>query len=184
MSRPRPQRTRIYVGCEGESEQSYVKRLNEIADAAGLHLHLDNDLLRPGGGNPLAIMELAVQRISIKKKSRGDFAHQAVLLDRDKLAENPDWEPQVASLARKHGIHLIWQNPCHEAFLLRHLAGMTASRPQSSGLAGQALRAQWPEFFKNMPASQLAARIDLVAVRRAVSEERGLAEFLERIGFR
>lgn len=46
MSRLRiQQRIRIYLGCEGPSEQSYGKRLGEIADAAGLHLYFDCDVL-------------------------------------------------------------------------------------------------------------------------------------------
>jgi hypothetical protein len=67
MSRPIRQRKRIYLGCEGPSEQSYGKRLNEIADAAGLSLFLDCDVL--GGGDPLALIRLSVKRILEKVKN-------------------------------------------------------------------------------------------------------------------
>ncbi len=182
MSRLRPQRTRIYFGCEGQSEQSYGKRLNEIADAAGLYLHFDNDLLQPGGGNPLELIKLAIVRIAHKRKTRGEFAHRTILLDRDKLAENPTWEPQIARLAKENQLHCIWQDSCHEAFLLRHLAGQSAARPPGSAIAVQALKDAWPEYSKGMAATELAVRIDLNAVRRACQVEAGLADFLKRIG--
>ena len=182
MSRLRVQRTRIYFGCEGQSEQSYGKRLNEIADEAGLHLHFDNDVPQPGGGDPLELVKLAIFRIAQKKRKRGEFAHRAILLDRDKLSQNHAWEPQIVRLAQQHQIQLIWQDSCHEAFLLRHLSGQTSLRPPSSDLALQALKRLWPEYVKGMAAIQLASRIDFHAVRRASSIEAGLAAFLDRIG--
>ena len=185
MSRPKaliPQRIRIYLGREGPSEQSYGKRLNEIADAAGLHLHFDNDVLQPGGGDPLELVKLAISRIDQKRRKRGDFARRAILLDRDKLPQNPEWEKLILRLAQQHELSLIWQDICHEAFLLRHLEQHTSSRPPTADLALQALKKLWPEYFKGMSAAQLAARIDLPAVRRAGSVEPGLAVFLDRIG--
>jgi hypothetical protein len=159
------------LGCEGPSEQSYGKRLNEIADGAGLSLFLDCDVLQPGGGDPLALVQLAARRIREKVNKRGTFAYRAVLLDRD-----------IAALARTHRIHLIWQDPCHEGFLLRHLAEHTAMRPQNSDLAAQALKKVWPEYRKGMPASELAAEIDRLAVERAASVEANLLTFLKEIG--
>jgi len=70
VSRLRPQRTRIYFGCEGQSEQSYGKRLNEIADEVSLHLHFDNDVLQPGGGDPLELVRLR----SFASARRGESA--------------------------------------------------------------------------------------------------------------
>jgi len=183
MSRPCPQRIRIYFGCEGQSEQSYGKRLNQIADEAGLHLHFDNDVLQPGGGDPLELVKLAIFRIEQKRRKRGEFAHRAILLDRDKLQQNPAWEPQISRLAREHRLLLIWQEPCHEAFLLRHLEAQSAARPPTSELAMQSLKRLWPEYAKGIAAMQLAGRIDLQAVLRAGSAEPALEEFLHTIGF-
>jgi hypothetical protein len=185
VSRPRvliPQRIRIYLGCEGPSEQSYGKRLNQIADAAGLHLYLDNDVLQPGGGDPLELVKLAIVHIEQKRRKRGDFAHRAILLDRDKLSQNREWESRITRLAQQNQIHLIWQDTCHESFLLRHLEQQTPIRPPSTELALQALKRIWPEYEKGMPATKLAARIDLAAVLRASSVELGLATFLRQIG--
>lgn len=185
MSRLRvliPQRIRIYLGCEGPSEQSYGKRLNEIADAAGLHLYFDNDVLQPGGGDPLELVKLAISHIDQKRRKRGDFTHRAILLDRDKLSQNREWEQQIVRLAQEHELHLLWQDPCHETFLLRHLDGQLTARPPTADLALQALKRIWPEYYKGMPAAQLAVKIDLQAIQRVRAVEPGLATFLNQIG--
>jgi hypothetical protein len=182
MSRGIPQRKRIYLGCEGESEQSYGKRLNEIADAAGLHLHFDNDVLQPGGGDPLDLVKLAIRHIKEKEAKRTSFAFRAILLDWDKWGIKPERDTQIEPLVRRNRLHLIWQKPCHESFLLRHLAGQTAKRPQNSELAMQALKKLWPEYYKGMPAIELAAKIDQNAVLRAASVESTFKDFLDQIG--
>ena len=183
MSRLRiQQRTRIYLGCEGPSEQSYGKRLGEIADAAGLHLYFDCDVLQPGGGDPLALIQLAIQRIREKVNKRGAFVYCAVLLDKDRLGQAVDRDQQITALANKHKLCLIWQEPCHEGFLLRHLDGQQTKRPVTSDLAEQALKAVWTDYQKAMPAMHLASKIDLLAVRRASSVEFLFKEFLDQIG--
>ena len=183
MSRLRiQQRTRIYLGCEGQSEQSYGARLSQIADASGLHLHLDNDVLQPGGGDPLAIVQLAVRRIKQKESTRGVFAFRAVLLDRDKWGAAPERDARIDRLSSQNRLHLIWQEPCHEGFLLRHLDGQQTARPITSDLAAQALKCVWAEYEKPMPAVRLATRIDLQSVRRASLVDAALAAFLDQIG--
>jgi len=47
-----PLRRRIFLGCEGESEQGYGALLSRIAEEHGLHLAPQILLLRPGGGDP------------------------------------------------------------------------------------------------------------------------------------
>jgi len=183
MSRLRiPQRTRIYLGCEGQSEQSYAARLGQIADAAGLHIHIDNDVLRPGGGDPLALVQLAIRRIEEKELKRGTFAHRAVLLDRDRLGQVPERDRQVRSLISRTGLRLLWQDSCHESFLLRHFAGHTRARPAAGERAIEALKRIWPDYYKGMPATQLATRIDIAAIRRVCAVEAQFADFLADIG--
>jgi hypothetical protein len=176
------QRARIYLGCEGQSEQSYGARLGQIGDAAGLYLHFDNDVLQPGGGDPLALVELAIRRIAEKERKRGVFSFRAILLDRDKWGQTPDRDRQIAPLLAENGLSVIWQNPCHEGFLLRHLEGNETARPATSDQAMQDLKRAWPEYYKAMPASQLAARLDKAAVRRASAVEPQFTSFLNQIG--
>jgi len=183
MSRLRiPQRTRIYLGCEGPSEQSYGAVVGQIADRCGLHLYIDNDVLQPGAGDPLALVERAIQRIRKRERNRGVFAHRAILLDRDKVGQSPDRDRRIAPLAAEDGLVLIWQSPCYEGFLLRHFEGHQTARPQTSDLAMQALRRVWPDYYKAMSASQLATRIDITAVRRAAVSDLQFAAFLDQIG--
>ena len=85
-------------------------------------------------------------------------------------------------LAGDHGIKLIWQAPCHEALLLRHLPGRASDRPPTSKLAQSALKAVWPEYEKPMSPASLSKRIDLAGLRRAAAVEPGLKEFLSDIG--
>ena len=177
-----PQRKRIYLGCEGESEQSYGKRLNEIADSAGLHLYIDCDVLQPGGGDPLALVETAIKHIRQKAFRRGPFENCGVILDADKLRVSPERDLQLQRLANTHRIHLIWQRPCHEGFLLRHFERQETMRPQNSELAMQALSRLWPEYRKGAPASELASRIDRNAIHRAAAVEPDFRAFLVRIG--
>jgi hypothetical protein len=178
-----PQRTRVYLGCEGQSEQSYGRLLSAIAEALGRHIYIDNDVLRPGGGDPLDLVQMAVRRADQRERKRGGaFAYRAILLDRDKLGQTPGRDRLVAPLAEENGLSLIWQTPCHEGFLLRHFEGQEATRPVTSGLAMQALQRIWPEYYKGMPAIQLATRINTAAIRRASRVEQVLAEFLDQIG--
>lgn len=43
------QRTRYFLAVEGESEQSFIKWLQNLADQNGLHVHLDCQPLGGGG---------------------------------------------------------------------------------------------------------------------------------------
>ncbi|MDR3753163.1 MAG: hypothetical protein P4K93_05430 [Terracidiphilus sp.] len=175
-----PQRARIYLGCEGQSEQSYGKCLNVIADTLGLPLFLDCDVL--GGGDPLSLVERAIRGIHERVTKRGAFLHRAIILDTDKLGNAPERDGRVALLAQKHRIHLIWQHPCHEGFLLRHLPDQETMRPQTSELALEALKRIWPEYRKGMPAIELATWIHAQALRRAATVEADMRDFLAQIG--
>jgi hypothetical protein len=86
--------------------------------------------------------------------------------------------------SKENQLHLVWQDSCHEAFLLQHLDGRSAARPPSSELALQASKRAWPEYSKGMAAMQLTARIDLNAVLRAGLAEPALTAFLHRICLR
>ncbi len=51
----RPQRRPVFLGCEGESERGYGTLIGRLRDELRPDLHLDVTLLRPGGGDPLAL---------------------------------------------------------------------------------------------------------------------------------
>jgi hypothetical protein len=162
-----PQRQRIFVGCEGESEQSYVAVLNRyLGTRAGFHLvsHVLN------GGDPLALVESANKALRTEAlKARDAFARRFVLLDADLRGRSPDRDEACVRLAKQGLITLIWQEPCHEAMLLRHLEGCANRRPANSELSFQALVREWPQYRKNMPAVDLSGQITRAALRNAVA---------------
>ncbi|WP_242148894.1 hypothetical protein [Sphingomonas sp. BAUL-RG-20F-R05-02] len=176
------QRKRLFVGCEGESEQGYAVLLGRIADSLRIPVHLDAVLLQPGGGDPLALVQLAIQRAGERSERHGDYERSFILLDDDKLNISPDRDGQIAPLAAQAGLVLIWQHTCHEALLLRHLEGCAQRRPGSTPLALTALIQEWPAYRKGLAAMRLAKKIDHHALSRAALVENKLAELLVAAG--
>jgi hypothetical protein len=103
-----PPRRRIFLGCEGESEQGYGALLSRIAEEQGLHLAPQIVLLRPGGGDPLALVQLAIAKIREDERKRGEFSIKAVLLDQDKLGQAPERDQLLHAEAAQNDLHLIW----------------------------------------------------------------------------
>lgn len=147
-----PQRRRIFLGCEGESERGYATFLGQhLRERVGLHIALNTEVLQPGGGDPLALVQLAVQKIARNERNHGPYQTKAVLLDSDRLGVDLARDRQMRELARERKIRLIFQEPCHEGFLLRHLNGCAQHRPPTAAIAFAALRVngrrtkkQWP----------------------------------------
>jgi hypothetical protein len=175
-----PQRRRIFFGCEGESEQGYGALLSRLVEESGLHLAIHSVLLRPGGGDPLDLITLAVELNERDERRRGRYSVKAVLLDRDKLGVSPDRDRRMGQLATDHNLHLIWQDPSHEALLLRHLPGCQNLRPPTTPAALQELRRRWEDYRKPMTAVRLASRIRMPEVVQASLVEPALREFLQR----
>lgn len=181
MKRPRilrPQRKRVFLGCEGESERGYGRLLGLLLEAQGLSIFIDTFVLQPGSGDPLELVKRAKSQIERREK----YAVHAILLDSDRRGDNRERAAQAEALARRHKITLIWQDPCHEAFLLRHLEGGESLRPPTAEEAMRRLRMEWANYAKAMPASRLADRLDHASLRRAATVEPDLANFLTAIG--
>lgn len=175
-----PQRTPIFVGCEGESEQGYAGFLQDLTDDAGLHVHLNVDVLK--AGDPLSRIDLAVRKLAQLRKTRGTFSRRFVLLDTDQLALSADRAHRARALAAANHIEIVWQEPCFEATLLRHFAGRSAQRPPTNQAVQQAILQEWPQYRKPMTRADLARKFDLEAVKRAASVEPNLMSLLRCIG--
>jgi hypothetical protein len=174
-----PQRRRIFLGCEGQSELGYATLLARIArELPDAHIHIDARVLQPGAGNAFALVTRAAQIIANEEERREPYAIRAVLLDVGEAQINA----AATTAATRHGIqHLIWQSPDHEALLLRHLPGCQQRRPPR-GASLAALRREWADYEKGRSAQQLAARISLDGVRQACEVEADLRAFLAAIG--
>ena len=78
-------RSRIFLGCEGESEQGYGAFLQKLVDESGLSVHVLPVNLQPAG-DPIKLAEKAVRAYAREKKN-GGFAGKVILLDMDRMAE-------------------------------------------------------------------------------------------------
>jgi hypothetical protein len=161
------------------SELGYGALLDRLArDMPTVHIHVHSEILQPGAGDPLALVQRAAERTADIERRRVPFAAKAVLLDRGSARKNA----AAVRCAKQNGIdHVVWQEPDHEAFLLRHLPGCQDRRPPR-GATLAALHREWPEYEKGMSAQALALRIDLDCVRAACAVENDLRQFLRRLG--
>lgn len=177
-----PQRTPIFVGCEGESEAAYVAFLQDLANAAGAHVAVTIERLTPGAGDPLARVTRALAVLARLRSRRTAFAQAFVLMDSDQLALDRGRGERAVRDAEAGGLTLLWQRPCHEALLLRHLPGRADRRPGASADAILALRREWPDYEKPMTRRDLHRRLNLAAVRQAGAANPDLTPLLRGLG--
>jgi RloB-like protein len=182
MSRNRriPKRPRFYVGCEGQSEVSYIGLLRALCETQNIKVTIEPDDL--SSGDPLSRVQEAVRRIRHKEVDRESFKARYLLLDSDQAEENKQKAEQAIRLAEQQGIGLIWQHPCHEGFLLRHFAGHENDRPATAVLANTALTKAWPDYVKPMDKRDLARRLTWAEIARAAKGNTALANFLRELG--
>ena len=160
-------RKRVFVGCEGESEQSYIAVIQRQLGKDS-PFHLVARVLN--GGDPLALIEAAKKLLRAERvKQRDPFVRRFVLLDADLLGRSAERDARCYQLAAVEKITAVWQTPCHEAMLLRHLPGCASRRPTSSSASLTLLQREWPQYKKNMPAQDLEQRIHLEALRQAAA---------------
>lgn len=175
-----PRKT-VFLGGEGESEQGYGGFLNDLIRSGDKPFHVDVVNLNPGAGSPLALLKRAIEKITRFERQRGSYSYRAVLIDEDTLASAND-RAEVLALAVQHGIAILWQSPCHEAFLLRHFDGRLNNQPANCQIATSALRQVWPNYKKGSTAVQLSKQIDLAGVKRVAGQHASFAAFLTAIG--
>lgn len=162
-----PRRRRLFVGCEGESEQGYAALLQRHANDLSIPVHADAKVV-PRAGDPLAKVQRAVKIANQGEQgSRSRFEQRFLILDRDGLGDNPARDAEVPAAAREGSLHLIWQDCCFEAVLLRHLVGHENEAPPTAGLALSRLKAAWPDYKKGFSARDLQNTLTLDMIRQA-----------------
>ena len=177
-----PERRPVFIGCEGESEVAYAGLLQDMLREAGLHVHLVVHNLGRGAGDPLARVQLAVQRLKQLRCTRIEPLERFILLDGDQATRDVARASCARNLANQHNIAIVWQKPCFEALLLRHLPDCTTRRPPNTPRAVRMLEREWPGYKKPLSRTTLAGRIDRAAVRRAAGVERELWALLRCLG--
>ncbi len=176
----RPQKSRIFVGCEGASERSYAAWLQILCNERNISVHLDiHDLGQ--AGSPIATFERAGKIISREQKNKDKYSYKVILIDTDWLAEIQQ-RTQCEEQARRLGLIIIWQHPCHEAFLLRHFLGFEYNQPPTTAESISCLKQLWPGYEKNMPAHKIQQRLTIDGARRVANHLAQFCSFLNVIG--
>jgi len=182
-SRRRPyieQRRPVFIGCEGASEARYLALLQSILLDDGLPVHLEIHELGRGAGDPLARVGLAVQRLERLRRKKYAPSQRFLMLDADQAeGERTD---KARQLALEWKITVVWQRPCFEAVLLRHLPECATRQPPDTDGAERALAREWPEYRKPMASAALSRKIDREAIARVATVEPELREMLVCLG--
>jgi hypothetical protein len=182
MNKPRRaivlQRVPVFIGCEGQSERGYAGLLMKIIRQGQLSFHLHIEDLGLGSGDPHARIQKAAKKIKHTEERRTRFAGRFVLLDKDQAEMDPQKAQSAQNLAQQKGISIIWQDPCFEAVLLRHLPNCSTRRPATTQIAKDDLVKEWPDYNKGMPTASLEKRIDTAALARVATVEPALGALL------
>lgn len=170
----------ILLGCEGKSERAYVALLNRFVGEAGLPVQI-RSLNLEHAGDPLSRVQLLLRKTRTDRKQ---YSWMGLLLDSDQVqgGHSDSRAREARRLAKKHGINLVWQTPCHEGLLLRHMPGQDKVQPVNCIDAQRKLVAIWDKYQKPMSANQLSQRISLEDVQRAARVESDLMELLKATG--
>ena len=176
-------RRRLFVGCEGESEQSYAALLQDFAKEQGCAVQADPQVVR--AGDPLAIVKRAIEKAAQGERgSKAAYSVRFLMLDTDLLGNNPGRDAQIDGLVEQHNFVLLRQNCCFEAFLLRHFAGHANDEAPTAAIALRRLQAVWPQYKKGFLKQELRKRIALEDVQRAAQSplNADFGSFLDAMG--
>lgn len=173
------QRKRIFVGCEGDSERSYSRWLQGLSDAVAPRFQLDTFIA--GGGDPLAIVEACANRCAKREREQGRYWRRVIILDSDKLGQNPQRDQQISGITNRSAISLIFQEYEHEAVLLRHFPRHQSKRPPA-GEGLPALLRVWPQYSKPADALTLGKVLTLTHLRRMMGVEADFRALCASIG--
>lgn len=174
----RPQRAPIFIGCEGQSEMGYAGWLRNLARDRNVPVHLELSDLGRGAGDPLTRIDMAIERIERIERNRERFVGKYLFLDTDQLADNLFRAEQARRRAQDRGISVIWQEPTHEGFLLRHFANCHTRRPPDKQTADQALSREWANYSKPSTAKDIEGRLAIDGARRVAASLPELEELL------
>lgn len=172
----------IWIGCEGESEVSYVRLLQILINELTLPFHLESTNLGSGAGDALSRVELAIRKLEHFKPRRVKPHKLFILLDSDQNQATPDRFERAKAKALGKQITILWQDPCFEALLLRHLENCATRRPPDAITANAHLKKQWPEYTKPMSAQQLRKRLDQSRLSQVAQVEPEFKNLFQTLG--
>lgn len=174
-------RTHIFIAGEGESEQSFVKWLQDLSEQQGLHVHLDFQNLEGGGYQ--AMLHRALHERKRKERAKAKFS--ILLVDSDRAAcGHDDWSlSQLKERAAKEHFALCIQDPNLEGVFWRMLQNNTHAQPNNTKTENQ-LRQIWPTYQKPVDARTLAKKFSLEDLLRFAKVNAELHLLLSLIGWK
>lgn len=119
---------RVFLGCEGEGEQSYGALLQRLVDASGAKTLMTPVNLQPAGA-PLVLAKKVERELAKEIHWGGPFAAEAVILDTERLPELLDGGLEARAILARCSMIAIWQSPDFEVLLLRHFASQKDDDP-------------------------------------------------------
>ena len=177
------QRKRIFIGGEGESEQSFIKWLYDLSNQECLHVHLHCQPL--GGGGYRTMLDRAVCARRREERDRTKFKSSVLLVDGDRAARGDDgWTiDQLKQEASKQRFAVCVQNPNFEGLLIRMLTPGREKLQLEPVDVQRQLRALWPDYQKAADAQMLESKFSLNDLLRVASVDQALKSLLMMIGF-
>lgn len=180
MRRARKVRARIFVACEGESENALRAWLQGLCDEHQLSVYLDGARLR--GGDPLALVQGALKRRQESQRKAGRHLRSLLFIDTDRLDDGSPRSREASELAEAKGLLLIRQEPCFEGILLRLHLHHEREFPKTAQEAHRRLAQLWPGYDKPMSGPRLAARFSFADLQRLAEVDGQIRTLLEILG--
>lgn len=174
-------RTRIFVGCEGASERSYTKWLQNRADELGLLLHFDSFIA--GGGDPFAIVESCMIECSRRQRIYGKYRARTVIFDSDKLGAVDLRDQKIGPLLNKNLSSKIVQIFDHEDLLTAHFLEAPKENPVK-GKGKERLVKLWKGYKKPADSRHLEKMLDVSSLQLGMTAISDLKDFLIPLGFK
>ncbi len=170
-------RKRFFFAVEGESEQSFVKWLQELSDQNNAHNHLDCQVL--GGGGYQSMLRNTIRYRKLKERRK---VPTILMVDSDRSERDDGWSIDILKQkASQAEINVCLQLPNHEGLLLRLFPGQETRQITLLDVKKQ-LERHWPDYQKPVEARILGSRFKLVDLQRVAKADEEIAELLKIIG--
>ncbi len=176
-------RKRFFLAAEGESEQSFVKWLQNLSDRKGLSIHLDCYVL--GGGGYNSMLETAI-RYKERSAKKGVYEASFLLIDKDRSDSGDCSMQTLRKKAEKAKIRVCCQRPNFEGLLLKMIAPQKKSYRNMNAIeAKRELLKKWPIYENKKPATArvLEQKFSLDTLLRVAKTENDLSNLLSALGF-
>jgi len=179
-------RTRLFGTGEGQSEQSFIKWIQDLPEVEPLNIHLPCVIL--GGGGYKSMYHKAIKLRQKNSKEKG-YKRSFLLVDSDR-SDRRDCPgdrslEQLKAKAAKDHIQICVQHPNHGGLLFRILSPEDKDKKMlnlTPTKAKERLRNIWPEYEKGTDALTLSGKLSYDGLMRAAHWDEDLKDLLRTIG--